>query len=133
MFSGSAIPATGGSLGVERILSLLPEGTDPSGPDALVTLLDSSDPADVLALAQRLRAQGLDVDVFVGSGRIGKQLRHADRRGARVALLRGGEEREAGTVTIKHLASGEQVTLPEDEVVAHVRRIGGPPTREVPE
>lgn len=133
MFSGSAIPATGGSLGVERILSLLPEGTDPSGPDALITLLDSSDPADVLALAQRLRAGGLSVDVFVGSGRIGKQLRHADRRGARVALLRGEDERRAGTVTVKHLASGEQVTLPEDEVVTHVRRVGGPPAREVPE
>ena len=133
MFSGSSIPATGGSWGVERILMLLPEGTEPSGPDALVTMLDSSDPADVLALAQRLRAQGLSVDVFVGTGRLGKQLRHADRRGVRVALLRGGEEREAGTVTVKHLASGEQVTLPEDEVVAHVRRIGGPPAREVPE
>jgi histidyl-tRNA synthetase len=120
MFGAQPVPATGGSLGIERILSLLPEDGQDDGIDAVVTVLDSSEPADLLALAGRLRGQGLAVEVAVGGGRLGRQLKHAEQRGARTALLRGAEEREAGTVTVKTLASGDQVTLPEAAVAAHV-------------
>lgn len=119
---GAAVPATGGSLGTERVLALLPEAVAPEGPDALLTVVDSADHADVLALGQRLRRQGLAVDVYVDEARLGRQLRHAERVGARYALVRGERERAAGSVTVKHLASGEQVTLAEDAVAAHVRR-----------
>jgi histidyl-tRNA synthetase len=123
---GQDVPATGGSLGTERVLSLLGEAdAGAAGPDALLTVVDPEGAADVLALAQRLRRAGLAIDVYVDEARLGRQLRHAERIGARVALVRGEREREAGSVTIKHLASGEQISVPEDEVVANVRRLTG--------
>jgi histidyl-tRNA synthetase len=130
MFSGQDIPATGGSLGIERILLLLAEQEQPaSGPEVLVTVMDverGSEPgidaaADALAVATRLRAGGLATDLWVGGGRLGKQLRHADRRGARYAIIRGSEERAAGTVAVKELATGEQTTVDEPDLVAHLR------------
>ena len=129
MFSGQDIPATGGSLGIERILLLLAEqDAPPAGPDVLVTVMDverGSEPgaeaaADALAIAQRLRAAGLATDLWVGSGRLGKQLKHADRRGAAYAVIRGGDERAAGTVAVKDLASGDQASIDEDQLVAHL-------------
>ena len=121
---GTAVPATGGSLGTERVLALLGEAeVAAAGPDALLTVVDAEGAADVLALGQRLRRAGLTVDVYVDDARLGRQLRHAERIGATVALVRGEREREAGSVTVKHLASGDQATLPESEVVAHVRRL----------
>lgn len=120
MFGSQPVPATGGSLGIERILALLPTDGEDAGIDAVVTVLESSEPADLLALAARLRGEGLAVEVAVGGGRLGRQLRHADQRGARTVLLRGAEERAAGTVTVKVLASGDQATLPEAAVAAHV-------------
>ncbi len=122
MFSGNDIPATGGSLGIERILLLLADQDQPSaGPDVLVTVMDTSASADALAVAGRLRAGGVATDLWVGGGKLGKQLRHADRRGARYAVIRGSDERAAGTVALKHLATGEQTTVDESDLVAHLR------------
>jgi histidyl-tRNA synthetase len=127
MFGDDPVPAVGGSLGLERILLILAEqaaerqedGSTPAapGPDVLATVLDPADAADVLAVAGRLLAAGIAVDVFSGEGRMKKQFRHADRRGARFVLVRGDSERAAASVTLKELATGEQTTLPEPEAV----------------
>jgi histidyl-tRNA synthetase len=81
-------------------------------------VLDPADGADLLAVADRLRSQGVRVDVWAGEGRLGKQLRHADRRGIPFALVRGEAERAAGSVTLKELATGEQTTVAEVEASA---------------
>jgi histidyl-tRNA synthetase len=127
MFGDEPVPAVGGSLGLERILLILAEqqgleagGAGP-GPDVLATVLDPADAADILAVAVRLRSAGIGVDVYSGEGRMKKQLRHADRRGARFALVRGATERAAGSVTLKELTSGEQTTLSEEEAVRFLR------------
>ena len=123
MFGDEPVPAVGGSLGLERILLILAEqqgveaGGPGPGPDVFATILEPADAADVLAVATRLRAAGISVDVFGGEGRMKKQLRHADRRGARFALVRGADERVAGSVTLKELATGEQTTLTEPEAI----------------
>jgi histidyl-tRNA synthetase len=122
MFQGQDVPATGGSLGMERILLLL-EQQDASagtGPEVLVTVLDDEGAADALRLAARLRRAGRSVDVYAGGGRLGKQLRYADRRGVRAAIIRGADERAGGTVTVKHLASGDQATVPEADLDHHL-------------
>jgi histidyl-tRNA synthetase len=132
MFGDEPVPAVGGSLGLERILLILAEqqGTEPGGPgpgpDVLATVLDPADAADVLAVATRLRGAGISVDVYGGEGRMKKQLRHADRRGARFALVRGGDERAAGSVTLKELATGEQTTVPEADAVRFLTERLGP-------
>jgi len=125
MFGEASIPAVGGSLGLERILLILADRAASASalvaaPEVMVTLLDPSDAGDLLAVAARLRAQGVRVDVYAGEGRLGKQLRHADRRGARFALVRGETERASGSVTLKELASGEQTTLREDAAAGHI-------------
>ncbi len=122
MFSGTDIPATGGSLGIERILLLLADQYQPSaGPQVLVTVMGEDGAADSLAVAGRLRAGGVATDLWVGGGKLGKQLKHADRRGAAYAVIRGSDERAAGTVAVKHLATGEQTTIDESDLVAHLR------------
>ena len=125
MFQGQDVPATGGSLGIERILLLLEqaaEGRAEAGADVLVTLLDDDGRADALQLAGRLRVDGLRVDLYAGRGKLGKQLKYADRRGIPLAVIRGAEERAAGRVAVKDLASGEQVTVDEGELANHLRR-----------
>jgi histidyl-tRNA synthetase len=126
MFQSGDVPATGGSLGLERILLLLEAAeagaAGPAGPDVLVTVMDDDGAADALALAARLRATGLTVEPYSGGGRLklAKQLKYADRRGVRLAVLRGADERAAATVTCKALASGEQRTVPLADLEATV-------------
>ena len=124
MFSNREIPATGGSLGIERILLLLEEADQAgaSAPPVLVTVFDESLQSDALALATRLRREGaIHSDLYVADGRMKKQFKYADRRGVRFVLIRGSNEVEAGTVAVKELATGEQVEVAEDDLVAHLR------------
>jgi histidyl-tRNA synthetase len=121
MFSGQDVPATGGSLGIERILLLLAEAGDTSAPDVVVTVMDDEGRADAQQVAARLRRRGVAADVYVGDGRLGKQLKYADRRGVRFAVIRGSDERAAGTVAVKDLVSGDQTTVAEDDLADHLR------------
>ncbi|MCC5947390.1 MAG: histidine--tRNA ligase [Nitriliruptoraceae bacterium] len=123
MFQSQDVPATGGSLGMERILLLLEQAAAAAderraGPQVLVTIMDDETAADAVTVAARLRASGLTTELYTGGGRLklAKQLKYADRRGVRVAVIRGADERDAATVTLKELASGEQRTVALDDL-----------------
>jgi histidyl-tRNA synthetase len=112
---GPDVPATGTSLGVERILSLLPGGGDkrPSRLDVAVTVLAEELAGRSFGLAATARAAGLRASVYLGSsGKLGRQLRWASDQGARWCLIYGSAEDEAGTVTVRDMDSGEQDTVP---------------------
>lgn len=120
MFQSQSIPATGGSLGIERLLLLAAasEQIAASSVDVLVTVLDETDAAMLAQLATRLRRQGLTVELYSGGGsrKLAKQLKYADRVGAELVVLYGAQEREAGTVIVKEMRSGVQHTFTPDTV-----------------
>ncbi len=123
MFSKNDIPATGGSLGMERILLLLAEeDTGASAPPVLVTVFSEDLRGDALRIATRLRREGgIHTDLYVDDKRLGKQFKYADDRGVRFVVIRGSDEAAAGSVAVKQLDTGDQVTVPEDELVQHLR------------
>ncbi|MEX0869099.1 MAG: histidine--tRNA ligase [Nitriliruptoraceae bacterium] len=124
MFQQQDVAATGGSLGLERILLLLESRADvpaAAGPQVVVTIVDEGDAREMLVLAAEVRRAGITVDVFAGTGRLGKQLKYADRRNAQVALIVGRDEVQAGTVSCKVLASGEQQTVVRDDLIKTLR------------
>jgi histidyl-tRNA synthetase len=129
MFQNQDVPATGGSLGLERILLLLEraEGEERTrtGPEVLVTVMDDDGAADAMHLAAMLRGSGFSTDLYAGGGRLGKQLKYADRRGVRIAVIRGADERAAGTVAVKDLASGDQDVVAEADLISHLARALG--------
>jgi histidyl-tRNA synthetase len=117
MFGKQQVPAVGFSIGLERILVVMEErGMFPelhTGPDLMLCWLGVPQPA-VLRVATQLRAAGLAVEVFPEEAKLGKQLQYADAEGvkARFAGILGDAELAAGELTIKHLASGRQQSLP---------------------
>ncbi len=120
---GPDVPATGSSLGIERILTLLPDdaGGRQGTLDLAVTVLADDLAGPSFALAARARAAGLRASVYLGaSGKLGKQLRWAADQGARWCLIYGNAEREAGTVTVRDLLSAEQEAVPEAEVADYL-------------
>ena len=120
---GPDVPATGTSLGIERLLMLLPG--DVAGQqgriDVAVTVLGDDLAEASAALAAQARGAGLRASVYLGSSRkIGKQLRWAADQGARWCLIYGNAEREAGTVTVRDLDGAEQEAVPYGEVGAYL-------------
>lgn len=114
MFQSQSIPATGGSLGIERLLLLAQQQHDSTHiVDVLVTVLDDADAPTMANYASRLRAHGLATELYSGGGsrKLAKQLKYADRIGATLVLICGTHERDAGTVVLKEMRSGTQHTF----------------------
>jgi histidyl-tRNA synthetase len=127
MFLGRSIPACGFSLGLERILvvmgerGMFPPEASRGAAEVMVALWNESTAADSLALARDLRAAGLRVDVYPEADKPGKQFKYAASRQYHVVALAGDDERRAGTVTVKNLNTGQQVTVPRAELVPTIR------------
>jgi len=120
---GPDVPATGTSLGIERVLMLLPD--DAAGRrgriDAAVPVLGGEFAERSFALAAAARAAGLRASVYLGSsGKLGRQLRWASDSGARWCLIYGAAERDAGTVTVRDMVGGEQESVPADQITGYL-------------
>lgn len=112
---GPDVPGTGCSIGVERILPLLPaaEAAQRGRLDVAVTVMGDELAAESFALAARARGAGLRASVYLGSsGKLGRQLKWASDNGARWAVIYGDQELEAAAVTVRDMVTGEQVSVP---------------------
>ncbi|PYE36228.1 histidyl-tRNA synthetase [Rhizobium sp. PP-F2F-G38] len=147
-FMGQPVPATGFSIGVSRLMTALKNlgklGEDEVLAPVVVCVMDR----DIEALGryqrftQALRHAGIRAEMYQGNKKnFGDQLKYADRRGAPLAIIQGGDERAQGLVQIKDLIEGKrlsceiednatwrearvaQVSVPEAELVEKVREM----------
>ena len=126
-FMGQPVPATGFSIGVSRLMTALKNlgklsGEAASGP-ILITIMDRDRVGDYAKMAQELRTElnpvgddgqplgpTIPVELFQGNPKdFPKQLRYADRRGAPIAIIQGGNEKEAGKLIVKDLIEGKRI------------------------
>lgn len=110
-FRGEPVPATGFSIGVSRLAAALQargEGAAALGP-VVVLAMDKERMGEYLALARDLRSAGIRAEVYLGGAGMKAQLKYADKRGAPVAVIQGGDELARGTVTLKDLRLGAQL------------------------
>ncbi len=151
-FTGQKAPATGVSIGVDRLLAALQAkgrgAADAAGP-VVVCVMDRDRMAAAQAMAAELRRAGIRAEAFMGGGNMGRQLKYADKRGSPVAVIEGSDEAARGVVTLKDLALGArlaaeietnadwkaqpaQVEAPRGDLVAAVRAMlarGAPSVR----
>jgi histidyl-tRNA synthetase len=112
-FTGQSVPATGVSIGVDRLLAALEARQTPSkdaaGP-VVVTVMDRDRMAEYQAMAAELRAAGIRAEVYLGNPKnFGNQMKYADRRGSPVAVIQGSDEAARGVVQIKDLILGARI------------------------
>lgn len=112
-FTGQRVPATGVSIGVDRLLAALREkgvaGAEAQGP-VVVTVMDRDRMADYQAMAAELRAAGIRAEVYLGNPKnFGNQLKYADKRGAPVAIIQGADEAARGVLQVKDLVLGARI------------------------
>ncbi|GIW04655.1 MAG: histidine--tRNA ligase [Thermomicrobiales bacterium] len=126
VFLGRPVPATGISLGLERIIEVVQEfglmETPPTVAQVLVALFpDTVGPA--AEIAQALRVDGINVDFSLQPNRsLGDQLKYADRKGIPLAVIPGADELARGEATLKDLRTGHQAAVPLADLPSVVRR-----------
>jgi len=142
-FTGQAVPATGVSIGVDRLLAALREkgriGGTVEGP-VVVTVMDRDRMADYQHMVGELRRAGIRAEVYLGNPKnFGNQMKYADRRGSPVAVIAGSDEFDRDMVQIKDLILGAKIAenatleewkerpsqfeVPRDQLVEKVREI----------
>jgi histidyl-tRNA synthetase len=105
---GKPAPACGFAMGTERLIALMKLGDDKTADTADVYLVHQGAQADRVAgaIAERLRDKGVSVLMHCGGGSFKSQMKKADASGARVAVILGDDEANAGEMTVKPLREG---------------------------
>ncbi len=113
-FTGQRMPATGISIGVDRLLEAhqeLDETFEQPAAPVLVTVMDRHRLGDYQEMVAQLRDAGICAELFLGNARnFGRQLKYADARGCPLAVIQGENERQRGTVLIKDLVLGAMIS-----------------------
>jgi histidyl-tRNA synthetase len=121
---GVDLPALGFGMGDVVLAELLRERglAPPAQPtvDVFLAAIGQDDLAEVLGLARELRDGGLRVEYALAPQAVGKQLKLADTRGARVAIVVGPDDRARGEVMVKDLRGKGQVAVGRGAVRDHV-------------
>ena len=111
---GKATPAVGFAMGMERLVLLLTtlseDALDTSSADVYVTAMGDDAQAYALEVSEHLRDTLPNVRVMMhcGGGNFKKQLKRADKTGARFALLLGSQEMQSREVAVKPLRDGQE-------------------------
>ena len=91
--------------------------------DVFLAAISQDDITEVLGLARELRDAGLRVEYALAPQAVGKQLKLADTRGARVAIVVGPDDRARGEVMVKDLRGKGQVSVARASVADHVAEV----------
>ena len=116
---GPDTPAVGWAIGLERLVILLQElhASPAMALDFYFVSRGEKAEAQALQLTQKLRQGGFSVELDLSGSAFGKQFKRADRSGAVACLVLGDAEAVAGTVNLKWLATGEQETLAQTDLL----------------
>jgi histidyl-tRNA synthetase len=122
---GVSLPALGFGMGDVVLAELLKDkGAAPrsdSSIDVFLAFITQDDLTSVLALAHELRDNGLRVEYALSPQAVGKQLKLADARQARLAAVIGPDERIRGELVVKDLRSGTQEAVPFSSAADNIR------------
>lgn len=125
LFTSQQLPGVGASLGLDRLLAameelgMLPETKTPA--PVLVTMFDKERTTEYLRIGRVLRQAGISTEVYPDTKQLKKQLKYADQKGFRVAVIAGKDEFKEGVWQVKNLETQEQTTVAEADLIATVQ------------
>jgi len=130
-YTKSKLPGVGISIGATRLFSQLLEmnliaTARAAVAQILVLAVEPALAAECARLAAELRHAGLNVEVYGGDDKLGKQLKYADRAKIPLVVLYGSRERDAGIVKLKDLreaATVKEHDVPRGELATRVRSL----------
>lgn len=129
---GHSTPAVGFAMGMERMVLLVQEvNSEFTAGTAVADVYFASFGTDskpaVLLLAEKIRDEMPSLRLMTnhGGGNFKKQLSRADKHGAKVALILGEDEIREGQVTVKDLRNGQQNTIAQHDITAHLTELLG--------
>ncbi len=126
VFSGTQVPATGASFGIDRMTAALAElgkaGDSLTAP-AMICHFGKGAAAAAMAAADEIRKAGASCDVYAGEAPLGKQLKYADRKGFPLAVIIGEDEVASGKYLVKDLKANSQEQVGRENLANYIQKI----------
>ena len=125
-YTKQSLPGVGISIGLSRLFYQLREAGilkeyGSSTPAKLLMVPMAETVAFTLGTAAELRDRGLNVEVYLGEGKLGKKFSYADKLGIRYVAVIGTDEMESGLINVKDMTSGEQKGLSVEEIAELIK------------
>jgi len=120
---GDPLPGVGFAMGdmvisvVLEELGLLPENRGSSPAEVMITVFDEETQMASYQMGAELRQAGIKVTTYPTPDKMGKQLRHADRIGAKIVVILGPDEIRDQEIAIKDLKTREQISISRTKAV----------------
>ncbi|HZQ10792.1 MAG TPA: histidine--tRNA ligase, partial [Anaerolineae bacterium] len=127
LFSKNSLPATGTTVGIERIidvmeeLQMFPSDLGKTVTQVLVTVFDEARRAASLQIAMKLRAAGINAEVWYDLDGLGRQMKYAAAKGIPFSVILGPDEAAANLVTLRDMTTGEQQQILENDLANVVK------------
>jgi len=124
LFGSEPTPATGVSLGIERIVPLMEKkGAFEDlelGPRVYVASASDAVRAEAIEVAQKLRRSGFSTDLDLMGRSLTRQLDYANRKGFKTAVIVGEKELAEGCVSVRNMATAKQRKVKLDDLANHL-------------
>jgi histidyl-tRNA synthetase len=119
---GPSAPGIGFAIGEDRLVLALKQSAEAVRvkPDVYIAPLGAGMDCEAARLARELRRHNIVVELGDESFRLKKSFETATKAGARFILIVGENEAKAGAFALKHLESGEQVSVPRGELAKKI-------------
>jgi histidyl-tRNA synthetase len=122
VLGGPDRPGIGFAAGLERLVLALPSAAGPRArPRVFVAAIGEPGRAEALRLLRELRRAGLAASMEFDARGVRAQMKRADRSGARITLIVGGDELARGEVTLRDMRTGEQRAVARSAAVEEAR------------
>jgi len=120
---GPSAPGIGFAIGEDRLVLALKQSAEAVQvkPDVYIAPLGTGMDREAARLARELRRHDIVVELGDENFRLKKSFETATKAGARYILIVGENEVKAGAFTLKHLESGEQVSVPRSELAKRIQ------------
>ncbi len=119
---GGDVSGIGFACGMER-LSMLATPPKEQKPTFYLAVVDKEAKNTGFLLAQELRSEGFRGEYAFGERSMKSLMRQADKSGAQLALILGGNEIKDETIVVKNMTNGEQEIIRQDFLLTYLQNI----------
>ncbi|MCP4693979.1 MAG: histidine--tRNA ligase, partial [Desulfobacterales bacterium] len=126
-FTGKELPATGASMGVDRLFAALShlgaiDGTRQTVSDVMIIRIEKDNELEYLKIASELHAAGVNAELSLLDDITFKgQFHFAIGRGVKYIVIQGQNELDKNTIQVKNLETRKQVEIPRDELTDYFK------------